>query len=156
MAQDLKQDFNIRLPSVPHTNDPELNSELLIVYNSMRLLADQVERRYRLYVPFGATLGVGVLVYFYDAGAGVQTVQAAAYGVNEANAVTTIAATAGSSGEVMLLGKLAGFTGLTIGQKFWLSAVPGAFTAASPGANSQRVGYALSTTELWVNPMMML
>lgn len=154
MAQDQKTRFDIKLPSTPSADDPALQAQLQTIYTSIRLLANQVEVMHKRKLNFGATMSIGTLVSIYDAGGGLTACVPAGYGLNECHGIVTTAATIGLVGEIMLLGVFDLFTGLTgVGAKLWVSATPGVITGASPGAGSQRIGYILSATEIWFDPM---
>jgi hypothetical protein len=157
MAQDLKFRFDIKLPAQPKVqDDPILQGHLGIVYNSIKLLANQVEIMHKRKAAFGATMQVGTIVYFYDAGAGLQAALPAGYGTAECHAIVTTAANIGTVGEVLLFGLFDLYTSLpAIGTKLWASATPGGITSVNPGAGSQRIGYVLSATEIWFDPMLL-
>lgn len=153
MAQDLKQKFNIKLPSVPSTNDRELYRELLVVYNSIRLLANSLEKSRSFPILFGDTMAVNTLVNINDS-AGSTVARLSQYGVNECRGFVSVPAAAGSIGEVTLIGYFDFETpiGVPIGSRLWASATPGAIAGASPGVGSQRIGYTLSPTRVWFQP----
>lgn len=151
MAQDFKFDFN--LPASPDANiDPVLYKELLIIYNSMRLLADQIENMYRRVVRFNGNYNVGDIVNFYDPGDGIPTVRYANYGGPEAQGFVSVRRDASGYGEVKTVGYIEYGTSITIpGQPIWSGATPGTISGASPGANSQRIGYFVTDRIMWFN-----
>ena len=154
MAQDFSFDFN--LPASPDSNiaDPVLYKELLIVYNSMKLIAEGIDKKYARVVKFNSGMTVGTIVNFFD-NAGETQARPAAYGVSEAHGFVSIAAGAGQFGEVKTLGWIEYNTSITVaGQKIWLSASAGSITGASPGAGSQRIGYFVSDRVMFFIPML--
>jgi hypothetical protein len=64
--------------------------------------------------------------------------------------VATASISSGASGSVRLAGIVDGFSGLTAGAVYYLSATAGAITATPP-ANVVMVGIALSSTQLLLN-----
>lgn len=74
-------------------------------------------------------------------------------GVSQAT-VTVAQTQAASGGSVDLhqYGPLAGFTGLTTGSSYYISATAGGVTASPSGSQDPYVGQALSSTILFVNP----
>lgn len=69
-------------------------------------------------------------------------------------ATITIATTQSPSGDavsVRVFGPLSGFSGLTIGSKYYVSSTTGAITAAPTDSNPVQTGQALSSTVLFVN-----
>lgn len=102
-------------------------------------------------VLFSATVSAGQLVNLYT-NAGVLNAKVADSSIANtyADGFVESAVTSGSTGTVRLLGRNIFLSALTPGATYYLSTA-GAIST-TPGANSQIVGKALSTTELWFNP----
>ncbi len=153
MAQDFKTRFDINLPAVPSASDRELHRELLIVYNSIRLLSSALEKRNSFPIVFETTIGLNVLVSITDV-AGVATARVASYGVNEAHGFVSVPATAGNVGEITLVGYSDNpLSTAPAGTKLWLG-VNGLWVTTNPGAGSQRVGYKMSAVRTWISPVL--
>lgn len=65
--------------------------------------------------------------------------------------VTTTQAFSGQNVPTQVFGPMAGFTSLTTGAYYYISATPGAITTVPPSSNPVFVGQALSSTVLFIN-----
>ena len=165
------------LPNIADPPDPSFFPEFTRVYNAIRTItialdtytgALPAEPQYynqtpasssirnqnllRLYVNFGVAIAVGQTVNLYDV-AGVPTARladATAAG-KPMHGFCSIAAGAGSYGEIMLGGLLAGFTGLVTGTTYYQSNTPGSMGVGA-GTIVQRVGFAVAPTMIFVQP----
>jgi hypothetical protein len=108
----------------------------------------------KFYPKAGESLSPGNLVYLY-ATFGVGLVKKAtandttklAYGFVSSQSVIP----SGGTVEITLLGAYVHFSGLTPGNKYYLSDTPG-LIAASPGTNTQILGRALDSKTVFFNP----
>lgn len=171
--------INTGLPNTPDVPDPKFFAEFVRLYNAVRNLtiaidsytgAQAQEAAYysqtpatqtllsqnslRLYVPFTVTMTLGQTVNLFDnAGAlGARLASAAAAGT-PMHGWVSIAATAGNYGEVMLGGLCTLIGGLTRGTTYYLGNTAGTI-ANTAGVVSQRVGYAIGTSQLFVQPQL--
>lgn len=174
-----KSSINLGLPNLPDPPDPAFMSELIRIYNAIRNLAVAVDaytgaqaaeasvysqtpatstvliqNMYRFYVKFDFTATYGKTIYIYN-NAGVATAGLADATVANKRmrgwCSTILGVTAGQFGEVMLGGLCTAIGGLTAGNVYYNGNTPGSISA-SPGTNSQKIGYAIGTTQLIVNP----
>ena len=170
--------INLGLPAIPEPADPKSFGDFLRVYNALRILSITVDsytgakgqdpqyyaqtppaasilsqNSLRMYAKFGVAITAGQAVYLYDV-AGVTT-------VGLASALTTAkpmrgwcstTTAADSYGEVML-GGLMPLTGLVLGATYYLSNTAGGISIG-PGTTSQKVGFAVDTTHLFVQPQL--
>jgi hypothetical protein len=173
-----KSTINTGLPNIPSPPDPDFFAEFTRVYNAIRNLtiaidaytgalpADAInysvtpatatiltQNMQRLYVQFTDTVTYGQVIHLYN-NAGVLNAQLSNASTSKsAHAWCSTAAgvTAGAFGEVMLGGLCTAFTGLTIGATYYLGNAAGTI-APTPGTLSQKIGYALSATQLFFKP----
>lgn len=151
----LNSTWDILLPRTPGTRDMEEYYELLKVYQAIQNLTLELDRRIgAVFVTYSeaVTYGQGVSLY-NDAGtlkARLSNLTTSAKPVRGfCSEVAGVAS--GATGLVLLTGKIVGMTGLTPGALYYGSNTPGAYST-SAGTVPQVVGYALSTTELYINP----
>lgn len=155
MAQDFNTRFDIGLPAVPNTVDRELHRELLVIYNSIKLLSSALEKRSSFPIVFQDTIELYQAISVSDSG-GTPVAILAQHGVRECHGFASVAATAGKVGEITLIGYIDNpLFSSPAGSKVYVGATAGQFTSVSPGAGAQRVGYKLATTRLWVSPQLL-
>lgn len=173
---------NLGLSQVPETDDRKLFFELQKVYNAINALARNLDsytgatsaavadmpeigvssillqRLTRLYLLFDETVVSGAMINVYNnSGVLHARLAKAADGTKPARAVAVAATTSGEYGELLLLGALPFYSGLTPGTLYYLSptSTSGQITAVKPvtaGQLVQPVGFALSTSSLFFNP----
>lgn len=175
-----KSSINTGLPNIPDPPEPEFFAEFTRIYNAIRNLTIAIDSYtgalpaeaasfsqtslsssvlsqnvLRVYVPFGVTIAFGQMVNLYDGGSGVLTARlaSAASGGLQAHGWCSIGAASGAYGEVMLGGLCKGVTGLTPGLTYYLGNTPGG-VAATPGTVSQKLGYALGNSSLFIQPQL--
>lgn len=169
--------LNLGLPQTPDTLNPELFIAILPLFNAVRNVARALDAytgilarpagdwseltpsdtvlsagTNRLYLPFSVAVDAGKLVNLWnDAG----TLKAR---YANANAAGTLArgfapssVAAGDYGQVILFGLNSSLSGLTPATVYFTSNTDGLYSTVA-GVVSQRVGYALSDTELFFNP----
>ena len=107
----------------------------------------------RLYVKASTALSYGQVVQFSNSSGLIASKASANSPGLLAKAFCNGAVAAGSLGEFILLGVLSGLSGLVPGAPYYLSNIAG-YIAPAPGVNSQYLGYALSTTELYFIPQL--
>jgi len=110
----------------------------------------------RFYVYATVDLVIGNVVNLFDRGSAITGARLASCNSAStyAQAICSIAATAGNYAEVILLGILPSYTGLTPGQRYWLSTT-GNLQASAPSTAGQIVqpcAYAVTSTDLYFNP----
>jgi hypothetical protein len=174
-----KSTINTGLPNIPEVPDPRFLAEFVRVYNAIRNLTIAVDAYagaqaqeaefysqtpatqtllsqnvLRLYVPFTVTMTLGQTVNLHDTGSalGARLASAAAAGT-QMHGWVSIAATAGNYGEVMLGGLCNLIGGLTRGTTYYLGNTAGTI-ANSAGVVSQRVGYAIGTSQIFMQPQL--
>lgn len=167
MAAIKELSFNLGLGanSTSNVEDPEAASELLKIYNAVNTLASKLDeysgtltvtpadRPYvptsqtsrakyvnRLYLPAPLALTARTVVNIYASG-----VRAAVVGTYAAHAIVLEDTAAGDYAPITLQGVIGGFVGLTVGAPYYLSASAGAIQS---GVTAQKVGFAISSTEL--------
>jgi len=92
----------------------------------------------------------GQLVYVKSNGRGALA-NAGAAGTMNAIGVATMDCAIGRAVALVTLGKFGGWSGMTPGAKVFASATPGEIDTAA-GTVSQRIGTALSATDIYVHP----
>lgn len=171
-----KCSVNLGLPAISEPPDPAFFGEFTRVYNAIRNLAlalDQYtgilpadaayysatgisgvlsQNLTRIYVPFGVAIAAGQVVHLYNV-AGVLTAElaTAVAGVKPMHGWCSIGAGIGAYGEVMLSGKCDLIGGLTPGTTYYLADAAGSISNAA-GTTTQRIGFALGASSLFVNP----
>ena len=173
-----RSSINTGLPNIADPPEPEFFAEFTRIYNAIRNLTVAIDNYTgsqsadpSLYsqTPATSTVLVGNLQRYY-----VKFSEAATYGqvVNLWNNAGTVNArlakasagyqmhgwsslpatiAAGAYGEVILGGLCTAISGLTPGTTYYLGNTAGT-VASSPGAVSQKVGYAIGTSNLVVRP----
>jgi hypothetical protein len=172
-----KSTINTGLPNIADPPDPLFFAEITRIYNAIRNLtvaidsytgaisADpsyysqlgasgvKLQNLTRIYVPFSEPVSHGQMVNLYNSG-GQLTARLASGSVSypvRGWCSDLNGGFIGEYGEVMLEGANATFYGLTPGILYYLSNTAGAISV-TPGTLSQRVGFALSSTILFVRP----
>lgn len=168
MASPKELSFNLGIGanSTSNVQDPEAASELLKLYNAVNILASKldeytgaislnvIDRPYappsatnkaaqmtRLYKEATENLLANTIVNIYSLGC-----RTALAGSRVAHAIVLEDTLLGDYAPLSLLAVRPGFFGLTPGANYYLSnSTPGAITGT---AGTQRVGFAVSTTEL--------
>lgn len=174
-----KSSINTGLPNLPDPPDPAFMAEFIRLYNAIRNLAIGIDsytgglgadpeaysttpptstillqNMLRVYVKFDTAATYGKTVYLYH-NAGILTA-----GLSDATSATkkargwcnaTAGVASGAYGEVMLGGLCTAIGGLTPGTTYYCGNTPGTL-AATPGTNSQKFGYAIGTSMLFVQP----
>lgn len=176
-----KSSINTGLPNLPDPPDPKFFPEFARIYNAIRNLtialdsytgAMQAEKQYmnqvpltssvlaqnmvRVYVLFPAAVTYGQTVNLYNV-AGVLNAQlsnSSAAGKPIHGWCSVVAGVAaGAYGEVMLGGLCTAIGGLTPGATYYAGNTPGTI-APTAGTVSQRVGFALSSTSIFMQPQL--
>lgn len=163
---------NLGLGDTPSVKDPELYAEATRIYSAIKNLAlnldsalglslyDDADRanitpvqtiksdlQNKLYVKYNVSIAAGQTVGFINSGGELRAVIGTA-GTVRGFAVETKAA--GELGLVILFGLLV-TAGLTPGTLYYAAGTAGAI-ASVPAATVQAVGFAVSSTALFVNP----
>ena len=174
-----KSSINTGLPNIPDPPDPLFFPEFARVYNAIRNLTLAVDtytgampaeaanynatpptstiltqNGMRLYVQFGVAIAYGQAVHLYN-NSGVLNAELAT-AVSAAKPMhgwCSIAGSAGGWGEVMLGGLCTAVSSLTPGATYYLSNTAGGISATA-GTSSQKIGYALATNRLFVQPQL--
>lgn len=172
--------FSLGIGTQPTTEleDPDSNQELFLVYRALNVLATQIDaatgslaaqaaERYaiipsvsskevnvtRVYGYATVDLTVGELVHFNSSG---QLVKAQANGTHNLKAQAVVLANAlmGEYASCALKGVCRLYVGLTPGADYFLGTTAGAVSSSAPAAGNtlQYVGFALSSSELYVCP----
>lgn len=170
---------NLGLDIMPQSQDPDNQYDLFRLYNAVKILAFaldsytgslgaevsewstvgasriKTQNLSRLYVQFTETVSPGMIVTLYN-NSGVLAAKKAGGSVWQglANGFVLAGVNSGSFGEVFLSGVNSSLTGLTPGSTYYTSAAtPGLISSGASSPNIQEVGIALSTSELWFNPI---
>lgn len=98
----------------------------------------------------GETLTTGHLVCIKDADGYAWKADADAAALRPAIGIIGKGGASGSTVEIIVQGRLSGWSGLSEGAWLYLSETAGAATQSAP-TYSQIVGYAISTTDIWFN-----
>ena len=174
-----KSTLNTGLPNIPDPPDPAFMAEFIIIYNAIRNIAIALDsytgaigqdaayysqttpaksiltqNSHRLYVQFGATVTAGQTVHLYNSSGVLNAEPAnATTGTKPCHGWCSVGGIAGSWGEVILGGLWSGtFTPALIpGTTYYQSNTDGTI-GTSAGTSVQRIGFALSTTDLFMNP----
>lgn len=184
MAQRTDSSINLGIGVQPDTVNPELFRELYPIYNALRALSyaldtytgtiipDEAEwpllplqstnRQANIsviYVKAFENISSGALCKLTVDSGELVAINANATTGDEVHCFNAGGVTAGSFGRFYQPNCIhGGYSGLTIGTTYWLSTTDGALTATMPtttGHIQQKVGYALSTTELFFCPPIM-
>ena len=144
--------ISTNLPSIPSASDPELQTELVTVYNAIQALHQEMTRWGRVQCNFTEAATAGQELTFF-ASAGILNARLANATDNTRQAVGFAGATVGinTTGEVILIGVNNFLSGLTPGTLYYLSTTNGTLSSVAPvgvGKIKQPVGFALSTTNL--------
>jgi hypothetical protein len=149
--------ISTQLPVVPNTSDPELYKELVPVYDAIRALNVQIGGSSTLCTAT-ENLAPGDIVQVYGVAGtlSVRKASAASASIKEANGYVSAQSSvlSGVVTPISIFRGIAIMTGLTVGTKYYLSAVtPGTVTTVAPAGPNliQAVGIAISTTELAVS-----
>jgi len=107
----------------------------------------------KVYVPTSVAVSPGQFINLYDSTGALTARLADATAPHYAHgfASISVAAAPGDYISVTLFGADFYVAGLTLGATYYLSNTPGA-AGAAPGTNTQALGYALDTTNLWFAP----
>jgi hypothetical protein len=172
--------INLGLPQTPETQSPELFTAILPIYNAVRNLARALDLytgilprpesdwsqltpsdsilsagTNRLYVLFTVDVDAAKLVNLYDDGGVLKARYAnASASSTMARGFAPASVVAGDYGQVILFGLNPYLSGLTPGAVYFTSNSDGLYGTVA-GTVSQRVGYALSETDLFFNPNVM-
>ncbi len=173
-----KSTINTGLPNVPDPPDPTFFAEFTRVYNAIRNLTIAVDaytgalaaesqfysqtpvtttvlsqNTQRVYVLFSATVTYGQFINLYNNAGALNARLSDASTAKAAHAWCSTAGgvTAGNYGEVMLGGLCTALGSLTPGTTYYLGNTPGAI-ATTAGTLSQKIGYALGASALFVKP----
>lgn len=143
--------MDLALPAKPTTDNPEVYAEAVVIYNAIRILAqefDDIVNEILLVAFENMTLGQLVAIY-NDAGTG--KARKALDGTYFAIGWCAATVSAGSTARIRIRGRFPQFPAATLtpGVKYYLSnAVAGNITA---GVTTQAIGVAQSdTTLLWI------
>lgn len=158
--------FNLGIGSTPQAADvgPDMLAELYRIYNALNTLgfkldeytgainAPVADRPYippsfasrdayvsRFYVLTANAITAKTLVNIYSGG-----VRAAVSGTYPAHGIVLEDTAAGNYAPVAMRGVIGGFVGLTVGGSYFTSASAGAISSSG----TQKIGFAVSTTEL--------
>ncbi len=151
----LNSTWDILLPRAPESKDISTYYELLKLYQAIQNLTLDLDRRIgAVFVIYSEAATYGQLVNLYNNGgtlnARLSNLTTSAKPVrgycSEAKGVAS-----GSTGLVLLTGKIISQSGLTPGALYYGSNTGGGYST-SAGTVSQIIGYALSDTELYLNP----
>lgn len=174
-----KSSINTGLPNIPDPADPADFAEFARIYNAIRniqLALDAytgaissepqyynqtpvtssllVQNMMRVYCKFDAAITYGKIVYLYESG-GLLTAGLAAASSPTLKmrgwCNTPAGVAAGAYGEVMLGGLCTAIGGMVANTTYYLGNTPGTI-ANGPGTYSQKVGFALSSTQIFMNP----
>ena len=172
---------NLGLDVFPTTTDPDNAFDINRLYNACRSLAIgldsasgaigrdpsewaqtgtnalRLQNMTRVYVMFSESVIAGNIINLYN-NAGVLNARkagGAALAGGLARGFVIASVTSGSYGEVFLGGANAFISGLTPGTPYYLSTgTAGLLTPTAPGGGlTQDVGFALSSSVLWFNPL---
>jgi hypothetical protein len=163
------------IPEADEQQDPALYTEALKLRNAMFALQaaldnltgaigedpsawsadtpDQWIRLYnltRVYLKSSEAITQGAVVSFWNNGGTLNARNANASSPYYARAYSTGAVASGVFGEFVLMGAVT-ISGLTPGSTYYLSNSTG-LISASPGTNTQVLGYALTSNKLFFNP----
>jgi hypothetical protein len=173
-----KSTINTGLPNVPDVPDSKFFAEFLRVYNAIRNLTIAVDaytgaqaqeaefysqtpvtqtlltqNSLRVYVQFSEAITLGQTVNLWDNAGTLNGRLSSASTSRPMHGFCTIAAGAGEFGEIRLGGLCTLIGGLTPGATYYLGNTAGTI-ANSAGTLSQRVGFALGTSQLFVQPQL--
>lgn len=174
-----KSSVNTGLPNIPEPKDPEDFAELARIYNAIRTLAVAldaytgaiatepefqsqtpptstllVQNMQRLYVKFDTDITYGKTVYLYESlGLLRAGLASAADPVKRMRGWcnTVGGVLSGDYGEVMLGGLCTAIGGMTAGVTYYAGNTAGTI-ANAPGTYSQKVGFAISSTQIFMRP----
>ena len=173
-----KSSINTGLPNIPDPPDPAFFAEFARVYNAIRNLTIAIdsytgslaqESQYysqtaapttvlqqnvlRFYVLFSESISYGQVVNLWNNAGTCNARLASASASKPMHAWCSTAGTitAGNYGEVMLGGLCTAIAGLTPGTTYYLGNTAGSI-ATTAGTLSQKIGYALAPTYLFVKP----
>jgi hypothetical protein len=169
--------LNLGLDVMPISQSPDTLPDLLRLYNACNLLASQIDdftgaigaepstwsqqgasrivtqNGARLYCQTTEALSPGNVVTLYNSGATTLAKKAGGstwQGYARGFVLDTFAAN--SWCEIFLIGVNNAIAGMTPGTVYYISEGTPGLIAASTGTHAQKVGYALSTTQLWFCP----
>lgn len=184
MVQQTKSSINLGIGIQPDVKNQELFNELYRVYNALRslsyaldaytgsiipdedewpFLAFQETNRQAnisvIYVEAAEDISSGAVCRLVNSAGVLKAINANASTGDEVHCFNAGGVTAGNFGRFYQPNCIhGGYSGLTIGTTYWLSATDGLITATMPvtsGHIQQKVGYALSDTELFFCPPIM-
>lgn len=174
-----KSSINLGLDNIADPPEPAFFAIFTRVYNAIRNLAIaldsytgrldadasvmpqvslgssvQNQNLVRVYCIFGVDITAGQIVHFYDdAGVLKAELATATSSAKHGQGWCSIPALAGSYGEVRLGGLCELIGGLTAGTQYYLGDTPGTI-APTAGTTTQYIGFALSSSALFVEPDM--
>lgn len=184
MVQQTKSSINLGIGIQPDVKNQELFNELYRVYNALRSLSyaldaytgaivpdegewpflplQQTNRQANvsvIYVKAFENISSGAVCKLTVNAGELVAVNANASTGDEVHCFNAGGVTAGNFGRFYQPNCIhGGYSGLTIGTTYWLSAIDGVITSTMPvtsGYIQQKVGYALSDTELFFCPPIM-
>lgn len=147
--------LELKLPVVSNNPDNDSRQEMILTWNAIRNLALGVDARCgAVFVTFTEAATYGQLVNLYNNG-GVLNARLSNL-TTSAKPVRGYCAeikgvSAGRTGLVLTSGKIVSLAGLTVGALYYGSNTPGG-VSLSAGTVNQPVGFALSSTELYIQP----
>lgn len=166
---------NLGLPSLPETENQEIFSALIPLYNSIRTVMSAldaytgnqlvtkdefkdvnpagqllVQKQCVLYVKATETITAGNVVNLYNS-SGLAVRKATASTPLPPRGVALASAVTGETIPVCLFGLITGYAGLVPGSVYYLSDTAGNM-GTTAGTTSYTIGYAISTSQLWFSP----
>ena len=176
MASTERFSLNLGLPAVPVTNNPELWTEFIRVYNAVRILAGAmdnytgalnelpdvwnqlgVSRCYdglntRIYLEAGESIAYGRTIGIDGSGLARLADDGVYFAIGFSTNTTTAAL--GDMVEIQQRGIFPAFPAATLtpGNRYYQSSTPGSVGAF--GTGTQCIGYAISDTILYFNPQL--
>lgn len=157
--------INTGLDILPATTDKSNFGDIFKLYNAIKILADSIDLYTGELVPTGTESSAGLTYLRVQKisraylQASVSITAGQMVGINGSSQIVLgtvgtvvgfapAAITAGNYGEIDLLGLCTAYTGLTPGAMYYAAAA-GAITAVP---SAQKIGFAITTTTLFVNP----
>lgn len=149
--------LNMVLPQVSAASDPVVGAELTGLMQANAALARQYAKDFKIIAKFTETMTPGDAANLYsDAGViAARRADATAGLAKLCNGFVTIAASAGSEGEVTVMGLNEFLASLVPGTLYYLGTTPGTITATpatTSGYAKQPVGFATTTDSVLFQP----
>lgn len=156
--------LNLALPAYPATTDAGLHSELTKLYNALQNIAGALDNNQSKFsVIYQEEVGLGEMVSIYPSGTGKTLYARKAVNTTPARYCAGYCcqddADVGVAGEVIGFGVHPYVNGLTPGTRYFLSSTPGGITPTMPTASGtfvQPIGFAVSDTQLFMNPVLQI